>query len=156
MKKSIFILALAALAMACNNAGRQQDGKRTTEEHTTETATVSADLFGKEWKLTTLNGEAIVLDTTFNTEPHLIFDEVSSRVAGNGGCNGFGGNLELTAEGGIGISDIAATQMACPNLNLEQRFITVLTNVKSYRIEGNTLVLEGENSETAALFEQVN
>ena len=155
MKTSLFIIALAVAATACNNAGKQQAAEQTAEVQAIETTAPIADLFDKEWKLKMLNGEPIVVDTTFKKEPLLVFDKESNRVSGNGGCNGFGSNFELKGDGEITLSDIAATQMACPNLDLEGRFFEVLRAVKGYRIEGNTLTLTGENGQTAALLEWV-
>jgi len=158
MKKSIFILALAAATAACNNSGRQQEEatEEITQADTIEAIVVPPDIFDKEWKLTGLNGQAIVLDTSFNAEPHLLFDKVNNRVIGNAGCNGFGANLERIGDTGIVISDIAATEMACPNLEIEQQFIEVLRKVTSYRIEGNTLTLTSENNEASVQLEKRN
>lgn len=149
MKKGILIIAFATIAAACNT-GNQQSADNTTAEQKEETKQQTADLSGKEWKLVTLNGEAIALDTSFNKEPHIIFDRENNKVTGNGGCNGFGGNLALTGADGIGISDIISTQMACPNLDLEQRFIEALRNARHYHVDGNTLVLHNESHETVA------
>jgi len=158
MKKSIFIHAWAAATVACNNSGRQQEeaAEETTQADTIEAIVVPPDIFDKEWKLTGLNGQAVVLDTSFNAEPYLLFDKANNRVTGNAGCNGFGANLELIGDTGVVISDIAATEMACPNLEIEQQFIEVLRKVTSYHIEDRTLTLTGENNEASAQLEKRN
>ena len=144
---------MAVAATACNNASQQQTAEHDAEVQTT--ATSGTDLFDKEWKLTALNGEAITVDTTFKRDPLLVFGKENNQVSGNGGCNGFGSSFELSGDDGIVISDITATQMACPNLDLEQRFFEVLKAVKSYRIEGHTLTLADENGGATAQFELV-
>ena len=60
---------------------------------------------------------------------------------GNGGCNGVGGNYKLNADSLI-LSAGFSTMMACPELNLEHKYMQVLERVDSYKIEGDTLDLE--------------
>lgn len=148
MNKSMFILALAVAATACNNPQDQQNTEEPTavEPHG-ETTAQTADLSGKEWKLLTMNGEAVEMDSEFPAEAHLIFDEENNSVTGNGGCNSFGGTLELTGDGEIAISDIVSTQMACPNLDIENQFHEALREAKHYHVASNTLTLHGENHE---------
>lgn len=146
----MFIIALAVVATACNNPQNQQNTEDPATMQSAETIEQTTDLFGKEWKLTALNGETIVLDSTFNAESHLTFDQENNRVAGNGGCNSFGGNLELKGNDDLEISDVIATQMACPNLDIEQRFFEALRNAKHYHINGNTLTLYNDNHEGVA------
>jgi len=142
MKKTIYAIAFVFALASCNNpqSSSNQSNDQGAQEQTQEVVT-SSSLIDTHWKLAELNGKAIVLDSTFNSEPHLMFSEKDHRVTGNAGCNGFGGQLELEGQEGLKISNIAATQMACPNLELEQNFIEALRNVSNYKINGDTLVL---------------
>ncbi len=150
MKKSTLIIVLAAATIACNNNEKQNNTQENTAiEQKTETASSSPDLFGKDWKLLELNGKAIVLDTTFPRQPHIIF-ETKNRVSGNLGCNGFGANLELKQNNEIKVSEIVATEMACPNLEIEQSFLVVLQNATHFLLENNTLTLTNDKKETTA------
>lgn len=152
MRKILFIITLAALTVACNNnkSNTSSDASATdTVEQKTDTTPVVADLYGEEWNLIELNGKPVVLDSTFSKKPHLIFDK-ENRVSGNMGCNGFGGNMELKGTDGITFSHITATQMACPNLKVEQGFLDVLNNTKKYTIESSTLSLRNEKGEITA------
>ncbi|RQP15953.1 MAG: META domain-containing protein [Parapedobacter sp.] len=150
MKRSLLIVALAVVAAACDNTNTKNTSQQATVEE--QVAADATDLFGKEWKLIELSGKAIQLDTTFNKEPHLIFNEETNRLNGNGGCNNFMGSFELKEGGGIELSQAGATMMACPNLELEGQFFDALEQTKSYRIEGNNLFLDnGKNEDLAKL-----
>lgn len=155
MKQVFFILALAINVTACNNA----NNKSTTEQEDSmavpapETTTANADLFGTEWKLLELNGKAITVDTTFKKEPLLVFEKGTEKLNGNGGCNGFMGSYKLKEGNGIELTLGGATMMACPNLELEAQFHDALKQTKSYRIEGNTLLLDNEAKTTIAKLE---
>ncbi len=153
MRKAIFIIALAAIVAACNNNKNQKDPAETeTTEQNTETVLSSSGLYGKEWKLSELNGKPLVLDTTFQKYPHLVFQK-ENHLSGNLGCNGFGGNIEFEPGNTIKISHITATQMACPNLEIEQGFLDVLINAKSYAVENNVLKLSNGKKEITAKLE---
>jgi heat shock protein HslJ len=63
-------------------------------------------------------------------------------VAGNSGCNGFGG--DYTVEGNeITFGQIVSTLMACddPRMAQEQAVHQVLTDTASFEIEDSTLTL---------------
>ncbi len=150
MKKSIFIVAVAVAVIACNNT---PSGNTSKQAVTTQPTEVASDLYGKEWKLLELNGKAIVLDTTFPRYPYLIFEKENNRVIGNGGCNGLSGSFELKGKDSLEVSHVATTQMACPNLELEQQFLDVLKNVKRYYLEENILILSNESNDINAKFE---
>lgn len=154
MRKILFIITLAAFTTACNtNTSKTSSDASATDkvEQKTDTTPVVADLYGKEWKLIELNGKPVELDSTFSKKPLLIFDK-ENRVSGNMGCNGFGGNVELKGTNGITFSHITATQMACPNLKVEQDFLDVMNNAKSFGLADATLSLKNEKGEITAKF----
>ncbi len=155
MKQVFIILALAVMATACNHT----NNKNATEQidsaalSTIETTTANADLFATEWKLLELDGKAIKVDTTFKKEPMLVFEKDTEKLSGNGGCNGFMGSYKLGENNGIELTLGGATMMACPNLELESQFHDALKQTKSYRIEGNTLLLDNEAKTAIAKLE---
>lgn len=154
MKKAIFIIALVATVAACNNNKNQKVSVEIEATEPKAETLSSSELYEKEWKLSELNGKAVVLDTTFQKYPHLIFQK-ENRILGNLGCNGFGGNIEFEAGNAIKISDVTATQMACPNLEVEQGFFDALNNAKSYTVENNVLTLSNDKKESIAKLEVV-
>lgn len=95
----------------------------------------------KYWKLTELNGKPFTPDSTYRKEPHIIFKEKDSRVAGNSGCNNFTGTYKLNGPNGISFSQMASTRMACLNENVEPQFLKVLEMADNYYVTDSTLVL---------------
>lgn len=153
MRKAIFIIALAVIAAACNNTANQRtSGENEATGNKTETGPSYSELYEKEWKLSELNGKAIVLDSTFQQYPHLVFHK-ENTVSGSLGCNRFGGEITFEAGNMIKISKIVATQMACPNLQVEQGFLDALNNAKSYKLENNVLTLSNDKKEVTAKLE---
>lgn len=151
MKKSILIIALAFAAFACNKKEESKPEESVaTEEVQPATAATTIDLFDKEWKLQELNGKAIVLDTAFKKEPIIVFHKDTGKMTGNGGCNNFSGSYKVKEGNTIELSEGAATMMACPNLGIEGEFFKAFKQVKSYRIENNSLMLDNEKKEVVA------
>ncbi len=141
MKKVFLYIAVAVGAMACNNNGREDSNpEKPVTEQKAETYSSAPGLYGKEWILLELNGKPVLLDTTFPKQPYLIFEK-ENRITGN---------LELRSDNGIRIAEIAATQMACPNLEVEQLFLEVLKNARSFAADNNTLTLSNHKKETIA------
>ncbi|MDQ7960682.1 META domain-containing protein [Flavobacterium lindanitolerans] len=150
MKKNILIIALAFAAFACNKKEENKTEESVTTEEVQPAAAATIDLFDKEWKLEELNGKAIKLDTTFKKEPLMVFQKGTGKLTGNGGCNNFSGSYKLKDTDGIELSEGGATMMACPNLGIEGEFFKVFKQVKSYRIENNSLMLDNEKKEVVA------
>lgn len=106
------------------------------------------------WKLLTLNGEKVEMDSTFQREPHLILKEKDHRVSGNAGCNQVMGTYSLHSGNKITFSQMATTLMACPNLKAERAFLKMLEQVNGYTLNGEELSLEN-GDETIATFKAV-
>ncbi len=152
MKKMFLVFALAAGLTACNNANK----KETVEQKDTDvvqTETLNADLFGTDWKLLELNGIAVKVDTTFKKEPFLMLEKDGGKINGNGGCNGFMGTYTLKENNELELKLGGSTMMACPNLELENQFHEALGQTKSYRIEGNYLMLDNADKTPVAKLE---
>lgn len=97
-----------------------------------------ADLVGSRWQLTTLDGQPVAADTTST----LIIS--ADSIGGNGGCNTYGGKLEKTP-GGIDISEVFSTMMACDGLEQEQAFFAALEAADSFAlIDGGLQLLEND------------
>lgn len=103
-----------------------------------------------EWKLVELNGNANEL---FAAEPDTFFLTLSTEngLNGVGACNTFFGNYKLSEADSILLSPMGMTQMACPNIELEDEFIKMFYEVNTYSIEGNRLSLFNEGVKVAEL-----
>lgn len=150
MKKSILIIALTFAVFACNKKEESKPEESVATEEVQPAAATTVDLFDKEWKLQELNGKAIVLDTAFKKEPLIVFHKDTDKMTGNGGCNNFSGSYKLKDANNIELSEGGATMMACPNLAIEGEFFKAFKQVKSYRIENNSLMLDNEKKEVVA------
>lgn len=88
------------------------------------------------WRLTTIDGKKINTDKSF-----INFDTDKKSVGGNGGCNGFGGNLSVSGSA-IKITQIISTRMFCEDTSdAENKFLRNLERATKYKISGGKLVL---------------
>ncbi len=93
------------------------------------------------WKLVSLSGEKVTVDSSFHKEPHLVLKDKDSRFFGNAGCNNIMGSYKLEDGNGIKFSKIAGTLMACPDLKLEDAFKKVLGKTDHYSVVGEEMTL---------------
>lgn len=108
------------------------------------------------WKLTELMGQPIVYVGGGAKEMHLILKKEESRLIGQGGCNSFMGSYTLFEDNNrIKFSQLAATLMACPNMEKEKEFMDVLQKVDNYTINEKLLSLNKAKMAPLAKFEAV-
>lgn len=125
------LLALAAVALLA--APATADGN------------ALAELIGTHWQLTELDGAPVDpgVTSTLNIS--------ADSVGGNGGCNTFGGNLAATP-GGIDISEVFSTMMACDGLAQEQAFFAALEAAdNTVTTDGNLHLLSADGAVLATL-----
>lgn len=103
-----------------------------------------APLTETRWVVQTINGQPVAFRT-----PTLEF--AADRISGTGGCNRYFGGYAVDGAR-LAITGVGATEMACeqPVMAQEAAFHAALGAVRTYRREGETLVLRGE-SESEAL-----
>jgi putative lipoprotein len=110
-----------------------------------------ASLENTYWKLVSLRGTPVQL-TDKQREPHLILQQSNRRMVGSGGCNRLMGGY--THEGArLVFSKAAGTMMACPQgvMGLERALLDTLSQVASWRIDGQQLeLLDGQGTVLAA------
>lgn len=145
---SVFALA------ACNNGNKSNPGNNpdSLNDSVTGRAIIadSTALFETEWSLLEVNDSLVVLDTTFRSKPFLKFKEIERTASGNLGCNGFGTSFEFNGTDGITFSAITATEMACPNLKVEQSFLEALKNTDKYEVSDGILTLKSSDGNVLA------
>ena len=96
------------------------------------------------WQLVTLESTAgsVPLVDDQPGHPHARGSSVGGRAA----CNEYGGRIEATG-GGIAIGELAWTAMACmPDdvMRVEAAYVDALGAVRTMRLDGDELVLEGD------------
>lgn len=96
----------------------------------------AALLDGSRWRITSLDGRAIK-----TSRPTQIRFE-GERIAGNAGCNSFGGNYRI--ERGALIADrVIATKMACmgTGMQVEVKFFAIIRGPARVTMNGRTMAL---------------
>lgn len=101
----------------------------------------TADITGKKWKLTELNGKPIVLKESKNN-PYFKLNMDGMRYEGHAGCNGLGGTFEIKQDVmRIKFNQGMSTMMACEDLDIENQFTKAILAADNYSVNGNTLTL---------------
>lgn len=93
--------------------------------------TLSSLPFGQEFKLTELLGQAVPA----SAGAFIKFDEASKKFMGSTGCNNFSGLF--TFDGGrLKLNPAATTKKICPDMKLENKFLSALGNVTGFTTGG--------------------
>jgi heat shock protein HslJ len=114
-------------------------------------------LVGTEWKLTKLNGASIV-GGSIDSYTLMFHDE--GKISGVGDCNRFSASFTKGENGGQSVgtlaigSDLINTRMTCPDMAHETKYLVMLREINSYRIDGEQLMLT-KNGNVLAIFERV-
>ncbi len=126
MKKAVNLLAalfITALAVSCGS----------TKE--VDPLTI---LTGKTWELSKINGKNA--DASMYRElPYVSFSN-DHKIMGKGGCNSFSGSYNLNDEGGLNVSQVMSTKMACEGVS-ENEFFAALEKANNTKIDPDKLVL---------------
>jgi len=91
------------------------------------------------WKLIEIRGAPV--PTGNIREPHIILHQQTGRMNGSNGCNNIMGSFELQEPGRIRFGQLAATRMACPDMETEQLLSKVLEAADNFNLVSDTLVL---------------
>ena len=116
--------ALLALAVGCCHCRAYQKKNR-------------RPLVGTEWQLVQLGGVTYTPETERFT---LLFGE-ENHLSGIGACNRISGSYTAGEKNALSIGPLAATRMACPGLEQEQRFFEALRTTTHYDMDGPLLLL---------------
>jgi heat shock protein HslJ len=112
-------------------------------------------LTGRYWRLVELRGKKIEKAGNSPKEAFLFINADSKSVYGNAGCNSVHGGIEIGEMNRIKFSKMAATMMACPDMEVEREFLQVLETADNYNLIGDTLVLNRARMAPLARFENV-
>lgn len=124
-----------------------QNGFKPAEAEVAETKVEN-----KRWKLVQLNGKKI--EGSADTH-YLVLHSDKSRAEAKAGCNNLNLGYELKNEFQIKFSKGMSTIMACPDGNVEQEYLKVLTKVDNLTTDGKTLSLNKARMAPLAIFELV-
>jgi copper homeostasis protein (lipoprotein) len=112
----------------------------------------NATLENSYWKLLEVGGRpARVVDNI--PEPNLRLTPAKKLARGSTGCNSFTGPYELSGDS-LRFGQLVSTLRACtdPEINRQERaFLDALGATRTWRVTGDTLVLNGEAGQVARL-----
>lgn len=106
-----------------------------------------------KWKLIVLNKKIVVQKgkkTYF-----LKLNSKDGKFSAYAGCNSIMGSYVMASANTLAFSEVGSTKMACPNMQLETNFITMLEKTNNYFLDSETLILFGKGKSTLARFEAV-
>lgn len=101
------------------------------------------------WVLTKLNDAPINKATKL---PTLNINLSKMQVSGFGGCNTFSGAIKKLTHNSVGFGNLATTNKACANPNIEQEFYQALNSINTYQIKGNTFTLYNTDGKKVLAF----
>ncbi|MEO1010507.1 MAG: copper resistance protein NlpE N-terminal domain-containing protein [Bacteroidota bacterium] len=122
-----------------DNAGKRIDGSL-EEKYILKKNHMDPTLENKEWELVELMGEKVSFKEG-QKKANITFHSELSRATGNNSCNVFTGSYELKPMGRIKLGGPAATLMACPDMEIADKFNQILTQVDNYAINEGMLSL---------------
>jgi heat shock protein HslJ len=128
--KPILILLLALLNLnACN----------TSKIDTSQDILKLHDI----WALQEISFNGLPLELEYNEikRPVLELHVNDRKIYGNDSCNSIFGSIETLDKGSISFGNIGSTRMACPNMTTSTAYTEALQQVKSYKLEGLSLIL---------------
>lgn len=137
---SLFIIVL----MSCNSS------KNTTTDSKDNSITE------KYWKLTLLEGKNVTMANNQEREIFFTLRKDEMRISGFAGCNSFSGEYTIEEGNRIRFKNIAATMMACPDVDVnESEILEVFELTDNYTIKDDKLSLNIGRRAPLAVFEAV-
>lgn len=137
--------------IACSPSGTGDEPPSSTPADVPPAAS-AATIEGTDWWLASLGGAAAHAAPD-STVPMLRLDAPDARATGNGGCNRFSGSYTLEGNA-LSFGPLAMTRRACLEEALnrqETAFGQALSDTRSWRMAGDTLVLIGDAGDLARL-----
>lgn len=110
--------------------------------------TVKAKLDGVEWKLESLNGKNVNLNS--GNKITLVFD-ITGRFSGAAVCNKYFGDYKLGDET-LSFEDVGSTKMMCDDNVDESVYFTMLKNADTYTVYAGKLTLIGNGNVIAVYY----
>jgi heat shock protein HslJ len=118
-----------------------------TSTKTTDSSKGKFALSETKWKLTELNGKPVT--NTTGKDFYINLDSKTAKFVAYAGCNNISGAYTMIAETKLAFSKIISTKMACPNSDMEAKFVKALEKVDNYMIEDSGKMLHFHNGKKA-------
>ena len=130
-----------------------QEEQAQISEDTNSSQPLAINFQEVHWQTIGINGKAIMIS---ENKPYIKLKLDNNRLQGFGGCNLLFGSYSLGAEHSVEFPMVASTKRACPNLDLEDEFLKMLAEVKSYAVEEGVLLLYDKAHQPIATFESLD
>ena len=131
MKKLALLLIISVTMFSCD--ALKPVGKVSTDENKLVTNWILQNDENVEYGL---NSEPLSIN--FSKESN------ENKISGFAGCNRFFGSYSAF-DGKLMIDNVGATKMACPQLDAENQYLSLLRKANRYEIKGNNLYLYNNN-----------
>lgn len=99
-----------------------------------------SDLVNFEWQIVEIS-DVLIKEKINGKLPYLLLDKSSNHYSIITGCNTLNGEF-TTTKNSIEFKGGMSTMMYCDDMSVEDGFKTVLSSIKTYAIDGNTLYLK--------------
>jgi heat shock protein HslJ len=94
----------------------------------------------QEWVVVEMKGVP-VQQSGGRRDAHISFEIPEKRFTGNGGCNQINGNYSIDKKE-IRFTDVLSTKMSCNDIEFENAFLSTLSSIDHYEVNGNDLLLK--------------
>ena len=145
----------AAITLILGACQRPAPGSDTTDSMSTPpdaagSSSIEPTLVGVTWTLIELGGQRVPAGAGDRPPTMVVEGGGESRANGFAGCNRWFSAYTLVLPDQISFTGPGATKMACATgMDLEQRFLAMLTSVRRYTMSDSTAVLHGESGPLA-------
>ena len=101
-------------------------------------------LSGTKWRLIEVNGKSV--KSSDDKDYFIDLDSNTGRFTGFVGCNTVMGSYVMKDATKLQFSNVGSTKMACPDGNVESKFMKMIEKVENYTIDGSNLYFNKSNS----------
>lgn len=113
----------------------------------------TTNLAGTKWTISAYGDPASPTKGSGDANVYVDFGK-DGAVAGNAGCNQFGGQYNLSGGSKIQIKDLFSTLMACADdalMQQETNVLAIMQNADTFTLAGDTLTLTAKDGKVVVL-----
>jgi heat shock protein HslJ len=142
---AVAIAASALLMSACQRPAPRADAADTVTMRDAKATSSKDSLIGPTWTLVELDGQPAPLGAGDRPATLIVEGAGQPRASGFAGCNRWSSAYSHTPPDRITFTAPLSTKMACATgMDLERRFLGLITAVREYSLSDSGLVLKGE------------
>lgn len=142
------VVASAAVALtACGSSNPQPSGDSIAPPDSTDVTSGWATSPEGDW--VAISGSVGGSDVELIDGWDITVSIDGDQIGGTAACNGYGGEVQIGAEGALDVGELSWTEMGCESAvqAVEQTFLASLGTVTNYSVDGDALTLSNESDE---------